>query len=236
MVVCGLAFGAGWAVAVFVIYPPPPPPADTAEVPDLVGRPLADARRILTERGLEVEETRELPHPSRPPGMVVAQSPLAGQQLRLGAGVRLAVSSGPSRARVPDLVGLPLGAVQSVLARAGFDIEVEEVFSTGPEGRVLEIFPLPGGEYALPERVTLTVSRRPVTPEDTLAMLADSLGLEFGEGIPLGADSVSMPGQPGDDVSGAGFAPDRAASQVLQPGVAAPASPPSGGDGPGGTP
>src|SRR5690606_41360788 len=100
------AFGTAAALAARVLCPPPPETDAGVAVPALVGRSADDAQRQLRERGLEVAEVIELPHPDRPAGVVIAQSPLAGQRLRPGGRVSLGVSSGPPRARHPDVTGL----------------------------------------------------------------------------------------------------------------------------------
>lgn len=179
------AFGAGWLVAVYVIFPPPPPPEDTVAVPSLVGRALSDAERLLSEAGLVLEATSEFPHATEPRGIVVAQSPLEGQQLRPGSGVRLAVSSGPRRARIPDLTGLPETAAVPLLTRAGFEVVVENEYVPGaPLGQVLRSEPAPGGEFTLPIEVTVYVTA------DSLTVFGDSLGIVF--------DSLGFPVVPAD--------------------------------------
>ena len=161
---CAIAFGVGWAAAVFVIFPPPPPPEDTVEVPELVGRMLPDAERLLAEAGLGIEGMDEFAHASEPRGIVLAQSPLGGQQLLPGSAVRLAVSSGPRRGRVPDLIGLPATTAVPLLTRAGFDVVVEREFVPGAQlGQVLRSVPAPGGEFTLPVQVTLSVTADSMT-------------------------------------------------------------------------
>ncbi|HWV58044.1 MAG TPA: PASTA domain-containing protein [Longimicrobiales bacterium] len=182
-----IAFGAGWAVAVFVIFPPPPPPGDMVAVPDLVGRQLAEAERLVAEAGLGIEATDELPHGTQARGVVLAQSPLGGQRLRPGSAVRLAVSSGPRRARVPDLVGLPASAAVPLLTRAGFDVIVEREYVPGAQlGQVLRSIPAPGGEFTLPVEVTLTVTA------DSMTVLLESLGLSI-DALGRIVDSLGRP-------------------------------------------
>jgi hypothetical protein len=186
--VCVAAFAGGWIVAVSVIFPPPPESVDTVPVPLLVGRPIADAERLVADAGLVLESTTEMPHRSRAEGVVVAQSPLAGQHLRPGDGVRLAISSGPPRARVPDLVGLPADGAASVLARAGFQVLVEEELSEAQPGRVVRMEPGAGREYQVPARITLFVSAGPAPPE--------------GDSLPF--DAESLPAGPSAGTGGAG--------------------------------
>src|SRR5688500_1461192 len=79
-------FVIGYLLAVFVLFPPRAVSAAGIAVPDLTGRTEADAERELSALGLTLLDVTELPHPDATSGRVIAQSPLAGQQLRTGAG------------------------------------------------------------------------------------------------------------------------------------------------------
>src|SRR5690606_1541985 len=165
-----VAFGTGYAIAARVLFPPPPETDAGLAVPSLVGRSAADARRQLQERGLEVAEVLELPHPDRPAGVVVAQSPLPGQHLRPGGGVSLGISSGPPRARVPDVTGLLAERAAALAGMVGFQVEQRSEESELPAGTVIRIEPAPGTELVVPASLALIVSSGPpVLPEDSLA-------------------------------------------------------------------
>jgi beta-lactam-binding protein with PASTA domain len=164
-------FAIGYAVAVFVLFPPPAVSAAGVPVPRLVGLDVEAAGRVLIEAGLGAMDITRLPHPTRPAGTVVAQSPLPGQQLRPGAGVRLAVSSGVPRAVVPDVVGFPADRAETLLRRLGFTVAREEELAIDPAaaGRVLRTEPRPGVDLALPALVTIIVALEAVdVPPDTL--------------------------------------------------------------------
>lgn len=165
-----VAFGAGYAVAAMVLFPAPPETDAGIAVPSLVGRSVEDARRQLGERGLDVADIMELPHPERPAGVVVAQSPLAGQRLRPGGRVSLGVSSGPPRARVPDVTGLIAARAAALAGMAGFEVEQRLEESELPAGTVIRIEPAPGTELEVPAPLTLIVSSGPpAVPVDSLA-------------------------------------------------------------------
>lgn len=167
-----LPFGVGYAVAALVLFPPTEAQAAAAtgvEVPDLIGRTSGDAERSLAELGLALAEATELPHPDAAPGEIIAQDPLPGQHLRPGAGVRVAVSSGPPRVRVPDVVGFPLERARELLQRLGLEVASVERQSDAPTGRVIGIAPQPGTEQRLPSTVTLVVSvGQPVVDDPTV--------------------------------------------------------------------
>ncbi|MFO7259853.1 MAG: PASTA domain-containing protein [bacterium] len=163
------AFGTGYAVAARVLFPPPPETDAGVAVPSLIGRSADEARRELRDRGLEVAEVIELPHPDRPAGVVIAQTPLAGQRLRPGGRVSLGVSSGPPRARVPDVRGLLAERAAALVVVAGFEVEQRWEESESPVGTVIGIEPAPGTEVIVPAPLTLLVSSGPpALPDDTL--------------------------------------------------------------------
>lgn len=153
-----LPFLIGYAAAVFALFPAPPTSGGGIAVPDLVGRPLQDANRALSAAGLGPIETTRLPHPTEPAGSVIAQSPLPGMQLRAGAGVRVAVSTGVPRAAVPDVVGFTEGRAAALLQRLGFAVARQIEASEEETGRVVRTNPESGVELSLPARVTIYVS------------------------------------------------------------------------------
>jgi eukaryotic-like serine/threonine-protein kinase len=160
-----LPFAIGYVLAVHVIFPPPGTAAPGLPVPHLVGMSSGEAQRAVLAAGLGDLEVVELPHPQQLAGTVTAQTPLAGQQLRSGAVVRVAVSAGRPRGVVPDVVGFDVERAFSLLTRLGFDVDRRLEESEAPEGRVLRIDPQPGSQRDLPFRVTLTVSEGLPAPE-----------------------------------------------------------------------
>jgi eukaryotic-like serine/threonine-protein kinase len=119
---------------------------------------VADARRQLRSLGLTVTVVQV--RSDEPAGTVVRQSPRAGAELRKGATVRLAVSTGPRTVDVPDVTGLDEGSARSELEGAGFEVRVVDQETTDPteDGVVLTQEPA-GGTAASGSVVTLTVGR-----------------------------------------------------------------------------
>jgi beta-lactam-binding protein with PASTA domain len=161
-------FAIGYLVAILLIFPPREIAAAGIAVPDLTGRTEADANRELRALGLALLEVSEQPHPEVSAGRVIAQSPVAGQQLRSGAGVRVALSAGRPRAIVPNVLGFMAERAQSMIQRSGFRVTTQTQESTAPVGRVIRSDPLPGEERELPATVTLFISAGlPTPPPDT---------------------------------------------------------------------
>lgn len=72
------------------------------EMPDLIGRPLTEARRLLEERGLVITHLRNTATTEVSPGVVVDQMPSAGSRLRPGGvNITVMVSVRPGQESAP---------------------------------------------------------------------------------------------------------------------------------------
>jgi serine/threonine-protein kinase len=160
-----LAFGLGYAVAVLLLFPAPADAAPGIVVPRLLGQDSAWAERALAARGLRLGTVTALPDPAAAAGQIVAQDALPGQQLRRGALVHVAVSSGAARATLPNVTGYTASRATALLSALGFQPTQQVVPGDLPAGRVVGISPAPGLEYDLPARVLLTVSAGPPAPD-----------------------------------------------------------------------
>lgn len=69
--------------------------AQIAETPDVMGQPENEARRVLTQNGIEVGAVTRYPSATAPPGTVLRQTPMPNEGLRRDHPVHLLVSSGP---------------------------------------------------------------------------------------------------------------------------------------------
>src|SRR5688500_14137960 len=157
-----------YLVAIFLTFPAREVAAAGIAVPDLTGRSEADAQRELRAVGLALLEVTEQPHPEVSAGRVIAQSPLPGQQLRSGAGVRVAISGGRPRAIVPNVLGVMAERAQSMVQRSGFKVTTVTEENPSSVGRVIRADPSPGEERELPATVTLVISAGlPTPPPDT---------------------------------------------------------------------
>jgi serine/threonine-protein kinase len=155
-----LPFVIGYIIAVRVLFPPPDVVALGVPVPDLVGKTTEEAQQALDVLGLSPLDVTRMPSPTADEGRITAQSPLPGQQVRAGTGIRVAVSSGKPRVSIPDVIGFPIERAASLLTRLGFQLQRADEPSSSEPGRVIAIDPEPGTEVILPSRVTLTVSAR----------------------------------------------------------------------------
>ncbi|WP_460799782.1 protein kinase domain-containing protein [Nocardioides pacificus] len=124
-------------------------------VPDVTDMTVQDAARQLEDSELDV--TREVvDDPLAAAGMVLRQSPGAGDEVDEGTVVRLTVASGRVTVRAGQVVGLPYTRAVKRLERLSLVAERREVVSTEPPGRVLSAEPT--GHLPVGSTVTLTVA------------------------------------------------------------------------------
>lgn len=191
LTVAAVSFVVGYGVMALLVFRDPAA-AEIVTVPDLRELQLDAARETADEDGLEVEIGDSLPHPTIPPGAVLAQTPLPGQEVAPGSAVTVLVSLGRERRPVPDLAGLRGEGAERVLRAAGFEVTVEEEESPLPAGHVLAVDPPAGSRVALPARVVLRLSSGPPLQEvpdvigasegaalDTLLMLGFEAAIDY---------------------------------------------------------
>jgi serine/threonine-protein kinase len=167
----GVPFAIGYLVTTQVLFPPREVAAAGIPTPQLTGLTALEAERVLAQAGLGRLEPLELPHPSVQAGRILAQSPLPEQQLRPGSNVRVSLSSGSVRVRIPDVAGQPAERAEQLLRRLGFTVDRVESESPVPRGRVHAVVPASGTVIPLPAHLTLHVSLGPPALD---TMLVDS--------------------------------------------------------------
>lgn len=131
----------------------------TTTVPSVVGLPQAQATARLEDAGLKA--TAATVPSSEPEGVVVAQSPKAGEDAERGSNVRINVSGGPGTVAVPDVTGSALDDAVAALEQAGLAAAPTEVDSGEPAGTVVDQDPAAGAEVRRGSTVALSVSRGP---------------------------------------------------------------------------
>lgn len=154
------AFVAGYLFVALVLYGGADRERYVA-IPDLRGKQVAEVRRILDRLDLRVEVGDSLTHPEVAAGAVLAHVPLAGHEVRPGTEVRVTLSAGRARARVPDVSALSGKQAEEVLTRAGFRVATSEQSDMRAAGRIVELVPAPGTVVEMPAALRLVVSTGP---------------------------------------------------------------------------
>jgi serine/threonine-protein kinase len=136
--------------------------AETATVPDVLQQTEASARDELEAAGFQVQAV-SAPSDTTPEGLVSAQSPDPGTEAEKGSTVTITVSTGPSTATVPNVVGEEKQQAQQDLKDAGFKVKVETVPVTdaSQDNIVQDQNPEGGTEAAKGSTVTISVGKFP---------------------------------------------------------------------------
>jgi eukaryotic-like serine/threonine-protein kinase len=92
------------------------------KVPDLRGKTPAEARQIAERNGLAIQIETNYFSPSVPEGRVLSQGPAPGTVVRRGWQVQLALSLGPQRVTIPQVVGESDRAAAISIAERGLQL------------------------------------------------------------------------------------------------------------------
>ncbi|MCR4989283.1 MAG: Stk1 family PASTA domain-containing Ser/Thr kinase [Lachnospiraceae bacterium] len=136
------------------------------EVPDTVGKTLAEAKAMLVDKGF-VPQTTEMFDQYIQEGSIVKQSPDAGTKAPAGTAVSIFVSKGPeiSKIAVPNLLSKDEETAMAVLAENGLELgTVTEVNYEDPayEGLVCEQSPQAGEYLDAGSKVNISISLGPI--------------------------------------------------------------------------
>jgi beta-lactam-binding protein with PASTA domain len=144
--------------------------------PDLTGKSIADARRITSDLGvdLEVDATRKRNSDKVPVGHIVWQNrtPGATSFIKRGSLLRVELSAGPLVLRVPDLAGATSGT--SMLRLGQLNLKVANVTYVETDARGVLAAEPPAGTVVAPQTgVALLVGVPPAAPQYVMPDLID---------------------------------------------------------------
>lgn len=142
--------------------PSPSPETPTTTVPDLVGKALSNAQKLLERAGLEAVITEELSRERE--GTVLGQGQAPGVTLDEGSGISLVVAA--PYPIIPNVVGDKVAGARRALENEGFDVRVRREVSSQPRDTVISQSPVGGTEARLGRKVTLVVAK-PAPPSET---------------------------------------------------------------------
>jgi serine/threonine-protein kinase len=167
-------------------------------VPSVLNLPLPEAERRLRAAGLEPTVGEHRFAADAPRSAVLAQNPVGGQRVNVGAEVVLDVSDGQEGAGVPVVVGLSREEAELALRNLGLDVgDVSQEPSNSARGVVLSSRPEAGTTVPVGTQVSLVLSSGPsqLTMPDVVGRdagqarsLVEQLGLVLG---PVEYDSLS---------------------------------------------
>jgi serine/threonine-protein kinase len=135
--------------------------ADRPAVPDVAGKPQAEAQQAIIDAGLAVGRVSRSSDADVPQGAVIRTDPGPGAKEQPNTPVDLVVSAGPTPVDLPDVVGESIDQATQDLNDAGFKVQLspDQVFSPAADAGQVAVMS-PSGSQAVPgSTITLTVSK-----------------------------------------------------------------------------
>ncbi|HJR19880.1 MAG TPA: PASTA domain-containing protein, partial [Actinomycetota bacterium] len=152
-------------------------PKPLVAIPDVVDKPLAEARDLLTDQGFRPEVDGFQAHPTIPEGNVVSQDPAPPTRIEEGSTVRLIVSSGPGSVTFPDVEGKTLAEAEKLITDAGLVVGTvsRRYHATIAKDLVIDQEPEGGFRGTAGQKVNLQVSRGPeIVPVPTVIGMSEA--------------------------------------------------------------
>ncbi|WP_338676193.1 Stk1 family PASTA domain-containing Ser/Thr kinase [Streptomyces sp. SCSIO 30461] len=130
-------------------------------VPSVLGKTEAEARKRLTDAGLDVEPSRKDYSDIYERGTVMAADPAQGKRIRQNGSVTLVISRGPEIVDVPKLQGLNLADARNALRKAGLapGAVTRKFDENAAQGTVTDSDPVAGIGVRADSAVALVVSK-----------------------------------------------------------------------------
>jgi eukaryotic-like serine/threonine-protein kinase len=145
---------------------------ETLILPDLVGRSLDDARRMLDELGVTLRRVTQVPRTGIPPGQVVDMAPPAGTQIRhtdaVAVSIAAPVGGGASPPPQPIVTGTPPVSVTPSDPNKK-QARITLIVPEGPSRQTVKI-------VVIDSRGVHTVYEKPHAPGETIHTQVDGSG------------------------------------------------------------
>jgi eukaryotic-like serine/threonine-protein kinase len=125
-------------------------------VPKVVGKPVADAIKLLRQKGFRVRVTHKFS--DRAKGNVIAQDPAGGARESRGSSVDVTVSKGRNLVTVPSVVGQQQADAETAIREAGLRPKPVRMNADQSDGQVINVDPGAGSSVDRGSAVTITVS------------------------------------------------------------------------------
>jgi eukaryotic-like serine/threonine-protein kinase len=132
-------------------------------LPSVSGRTCDQARQAITGAGVAADKVScvDTPNASVPQGQVIGTDPQG--TLAPDQSVKILVSSGPAKVRVPDVGGFTQANAESQILGVGLQVRVEFEQNADRVGRVVRQDPDPGDEVTAGSTVTIVIGTAPAS-------------------------------------------------------------------------
>lgn len=142
------------------------------EVPNIVGKTTEEAKKellvlnlTLVEAGTEVSD--------QPEGTVLEINPKAGTKVKENSEVRVIVSGGETKLKMPDLKEYDINTAKTILNSLGLTIESssEEYSDNVAKGQIISQDPSPDTDVSASDKITVVISKGPQIKLSTVPSL-----------------------------------------------------------------
>ena len=136
-------------------------PGSRVVVPSIIGGTYEEASSILSPLGLSALIIENRFDEDIPKGKVIESQPAGGGKVDANGSVKLIISKGPERYRVPITTGLTPEAAQVALAKYPLEIgKLRSVYNTQiPKGFVIATSPISGSTVKRATKIDLIISK-----------------------------------------------------------------------------
>jgi len=131
------------------------------QVPDVRGKTPSEARQLTDVSGLNSQIERQYYSPTVPAGRVLSQIPAPGTIVRRGWDVRMALSLGPQRIAIPEVIGQSQRAAIITLEQRAIDLgsTANAEIPGMAAGQVIGQDPPPNATDASAPRISLLIAQ-----------------------------------------------------------------------------
>ncbi len=153
------------------------------ETPKFTGMSLEMAQKIAKEKNIKLQIVARRYLEEIPEGTIISQDPPPLYKIKEGGIVKIVVSGGAEKVKVPDFRGKDINAVRLELSDLGLSMGlISQVCFPGAEAnQVLAQNPEPGTEVAKGSAVDFLVN---LTPDEPVFIMPDFIGKKFEEVVP----------------------------------------------------
>jgi len=149
-------------------------PGSYTVVPNVIGAPATSAAKVLSENGLESDQSEEFDD-DVPIGYVIDTDPRPESNVKKDTSIKMVVSAGPEYFEIPELVDTNVDEAIEELEAIGLKVVVAEDRPWSEkiaEDHVTQVQPEAGTEVTRRDEITLTVSagREPIDVPLTVNM------------------------------------------------------------------
>jgi serine/threonine-protein kinase len=157
LILLGIAGVVTWAILSAL-----PKSAQLVTVPDVKGKTVAEAERILERAKFKSSQSCCTPSSDVPQGSVIDSDPPFGERAKEGSTVRLIISGGPKRVTVPDVRRKLEADAKDQLEKLGLKVEItRRSHPSVPKGQVISQSIGAGVTVDAGTTITLSVSEGP---------------------------------------------------------------------------